>query len=108
MDVEHFTTLFDFNKRNIYISRFMYKQLLVKTIVVDCPWDFIQLWASEIDVLQDPSVQRSIALPWKEVTPIIKLRYLNIKPYTRNFTTNIQVSRWNDDVSSLSSFLWLS
>ena len=37
MDTEHFTTLFDFVKRNVDISRFMYKQLLVKMIDVDCP-----------------------------------------------------------------------
>ena len=61
--------------RNVDISRFMYKQLLVKTIDVDCPYDIVKLWASEIDVPQDPRVQRSIALSWKKVTPIMKLRY---------------------------------
>ena len=56
LDAEHFSTLFDFVKRNIDISKFMHKQLLIKMIDVDCPYNFIKLWASEIDVLQDPRV----------------------------------------------------
>ena len=56
-ETKHFTTLFDFVKRNVDISRFMYKWLFVKMIDVDCQYDFIKLWASEIDVAQDPRVQ---------------------------------------------------
>ena len=74
-DVTCFTTLFDFIKNNATISRFMYKQLLVEIIDVDCPYDFVKLWASEINVPQDPGVQRSIALSWKKATPVMKLRY---------------------------------
>ena len=50
-------------------------------IDVDCPCDFVKLWASEIDVPQDSRVQRSIALSWKKVTPVMKLRYFQYKIY---------------------------
>ena len=57
-----------------------------------------------IDVPQDPRVHRSIALSWKKVTPIMKLRYFQYKIIHKKLTTNIMVSRWNKDVSNLCSF----
>ena len=90
-------------KRNVDISRFMYKQLLVKMIDVDCPYDIVKLWASEIDETQDLRVERSIALSWKKVIPIMKLRYFQYKIIHMKLTTNIQISSWNKDVASLYS-----
>ena len=52
--------LFDSIKNNADTSRFMYKQLLVKMIGVDCPYDFVKLWASEIDVPQDSRVGKEV------------------------------------------------
>ena len=73
-------------------------------IDVDCPYDFVKLWASEIDVPHDSRMQRSIALSWRKVTSVTKLRYFWYKIIHKKLTTNIQVSRWNKDVSSLCSF----